>query len=99
MEFGLKFSAEDIISYDIMKKCVEHLDGHYELPLLWKNSAQVLPDTLEMARKRMDGLKKRLMRDESLLEKYRQQMGVFWGCEHSLLFPAISLPTANTPLV
>ena len=76
MKFELKFSAEDVIAYDLMQKRVEHKDGHYQLPLLWRNSAVVLPDNLKMAQRRMCRLERRLLSDTTLLERYTEQMKV-----------------------
>ena len=73
-EFGMKYSAEDVVAYDCMKRSISFVEGHFELPLLWKNASVLLPESLSMARKRLDGVKRRLLRDNDLKEMYCQQM-------------------------
>ena len=74
LEFGLKFSREDPIAYDAMCRNVKREDDHYQLPLLWRDDSCVLPDSKDVALKRLKGLKKRLQRDELLRKAYTEQM-------------------------
>ena len=55
MEFGLKYSREDTAAYDLMSRSVCQVNGHYQLPLLWKNAAVTLPDSMQMAQNRLMG--------------------------------------------
>ena len=73
-EFGSKYSAEDVVAYDCMSKSIVHKDGHYQLPLLWKNASVKLPDSLDMAKRRLESVKRRLERDDMLKIKYTQEM-------------------------
>ena len=57
LEFGLKCSMEDPIAYDMMVRNLDYVEGHYQLPLLWRNDAEKLPDSCEMALQRLKGLK------------------------------------------
>ena len=57
MEFGLKYSREDTVAYNLMSRSVSQVDGHYQLPLLWKNVAVTLPDGMQMAQNRLMGVK------------------------------------------
>ena len=75
-EFGMHYSAEDVVAYDLMNKSVTHVKGHFELPLLWKNDAVVLPDSLPMARKRLTSIKHRVARDSSLKDLYSKEMRI-----------------------
>ena len=43
LKFGLNYSMEDPITYDVMLGRLEHVDGRYQLPLLWRNDAVELP--------------------------------------------------------
>ena len=74
LEFGLKYSMEDLIAYDMMVRNLDHVEGHYQLPLSWRNDAEKLPDSREMALQRLKGLKRRLQRDKSLKVKYFKEM-------------------------
>ena len=49
-------------------------DGHYQLPLLWKNASIKLPDSLDMAKWRLESVKRRLEQDDMLKIKYMQEM-------------------------
>ena len=66
LEFGLKYSMEDPIAYDMMVRNLAYVEGHYQLPLLWRNEAEKLPDSREMALQRLKGLKRRLQRDKNV---------------------------------
>ena len=73
-DFGLKYSAEDVVAYDCMNRNISFKDGHFELPLLWKDVSLKLPESLSVARKRLEGVKRRLLRDDGLKELYCQQV-------------------------
>ena len=55
LEFGHKYAVKDPIAYDLMTRHLEYVDGHYQLPLLWRNSFLILPGSRKMALKRLDG--------------------------------------------
>ena len=74
LKFGLQYSMQDPIAYDIMRRRLCREDGHYVLPLVWRNDAESLPSSREMATKRQESLKRRLLRDANLYEKYVEQM-------------------------
>ena len=69
-------SAEDRRTYGLMNDSVKFVDGHYELPLPWRHDHQELPDNRTMAVKRLGGLKRRLLTDVSLKDRYNQQMQI-----------------------
>ena len=72
--FGIKYSAEDVVAYDCMNSNIAFKDGHFELPLLWKDVSVELPESISMARKRLDAVKRRFLRDNGLKEMHCQQM-------------------------
>ena len=74
LEFGFKYSMEDPIAYDIMCRKLQYRDGHCQLPLLWRNDAVKLPQSLSVALKRLDSLKRRLKKDLTLHSRYSEQM-------------------------
>ena len=47
-------------------------DGHYQLPLLWKQEKISLPNNLNMAKQRLSSLKARLSKDPTLKDKYTE---------------------------
>ena len=68
--FKVPHSKEDRISLTTMKSQICEIDGHYQLPLLWKNEAKSSPNNLSLAQKRLGCLKRRLIKDETLMKKY-----------------------------
>ena len=87
MEFGMKYSREDVVAYDLLARSVCQVDGHFQLPLLWRNAATEMPESLAMARKRLVGVKKRLERNPELKKKYCQQMGIVLSNIYAELVP------------
>ena len=73
-ELGSKYSIEDPMAFEIMSRQLQYVNGHYELPLLWKNSAAILPDSYPMAVRRHQSLKRRLIKDPYLHRRYTDQM-------------------------
>ena len=68
-EFGMKYSREDVVTYDFMKRNIDNVEGHYKLPLPWKNDSIVLPESLQNAERRLQSLKRRLVKDPKLCKK------------------------------
>ena len=62
------------MAYDLMNKACTQVEAHFQLPLLWRNDAVVLPESLNMAKKRLSALKQRLKRDSSFKEMYCKEM-------------------------
>ena len=60
LEFELKYSLEDVVSYELMNKAIKFVNGHFQLPLLWRNNGVTLPDNLLMAKRRLEAVKRRL---------------------------------------
>ena len=87
LEFGLKCSMEDPIVYNLMVHRLVYDNGHYQLPLLWRNDAIQLPDSREMALKRLEGLKKRLNNNIDLKLKYSEQMNTVINSGYAEIVP------------
>ena len=67
-------SIEDAHALKVMEDRAIVIDGHYELPLLWKVENPTLPKNREMALKRLNHLKRRLVNDKDLYEKYDEKI-------------------------
>ena len=76
-EFGMKYSREDVMTYDFMECYIEFVDGHYQMPLPWKNNAVKLPESRAMATRRLQHLKRRLEKNPDLHQKYAEQMETY----------------------
>ena len=58
-------------------------DGHYQLSLLWQNDETRLPNNIAMAQRRLASLKKRLLKDPSLKEKYVSAINAYLAKGHA----------------
>jgi hypothetical protein len=67
-------SVEDLRAMDTLQKGTQFLDGHFTVPMLWKNSNVNLPDDRQMAEKRFQSLKKRAAADSDYKLKYSETM-------------------------
>jgi hypothetical protein len=67
-------SFEDQQAMHILDQETKFVDGHYEIPMLWRNKDKGLPDNKSMAEKRFQTLVKRLSRDEKLRDQYSHAM-------------------------
>nr|CAB3263157.1 uncharacterized protein LOC104265735 [Phallusia mammillata] len=93
--FGMKYSREDVVAYDMMTRLVERVNGHYQLPLPWKNDSEVLPDSLPMASGRLEGLKKRLLRNSAMRDKYIENMATLLEKGYAERIPEDQVGTKN----
>ena len=74
LKFGLRYSLEDVVFYELMNKAIKFVDGHFQLPLLWRNSGVSLPDSLPMVKRRLEAVKRRLDRNPVLKGLYVSEM-------------------------
>ena len=82
--FEAPLSSEDREAYEKLNSsvCVTD-DGHYQLPLLWQNDETRLPNNITMAQRRLASLKKRLLKDPSLKEKYVSAINAYLAKGHA----------------
>ena len=57
-----------------MERSVKLVNGHFQLPLLWRDKQTVLPDNRAVAQSRLESLKRRLIRDDQLHQLYAKTM-------------------------
>ena len=63
-------SVEDRRMLELWDENVSFSDGHYVLPIPFKNPALKLPDNQQMAEKRLSSLKSKLSKNQELNQKY-----------------------------
>ena len=63
-------SIDDAEAEKIMVDSAKRVNGHYEISLPFRHGAPSLKNNLEIARKRLDSLKRKLERDENLKKSY-----------------------------
>ena len=71
-----EMSEEDRKFMEIAATSVEHLDGHYHLPLPFRHKETVMPDNYGMVEERTLNLLKRFKRDEDYAMEYKKFMEV-----------------------
>ena len=67
-------STEDRRALELWDKNVSFSDGHYTLPIPFKNPALKLPDNQQMAEKWLSSLKRKLLKNYDLHRKYMDGM-------------------------
>ena len=71
-------SQDDKRALAIMQESAELCDGHYEIALTWKVFPPDLPNNKIVAKRRLGLLKKRLVKDPELHQKYSVFMDDFF---------------------
>ena len=69
-KFKKPTSIEDLKAQERLETDTRFVDGHYEVPMLWKNQDVCMPDSKGLAEKRFKSLCKRLSFNETLKDKY-----------------------------
>lgn len=67
-----QISQEDRIFLEKMTSGIKFVDGHYSMPLPFKDDKPNLPNNRSMALRRLEGLKKRFQRDNEYRKLYEQ---------------------------
>jgi len=67
-------SLEDKRALEIMERTLKMVDGHFRVALPWRHDSPFLPNNRIVAERRGFLLKKRLLKDEALFEKYKTTM-------------------------
>ena len=94
-ECGLETNnfQEDRISLAKMKKEVTVVEGHVQLPLLWRDGETDLPDNRRYVENRLACLKRRLPKDEKLHKKYVEVMESYFSDGYAeKIWPSSSNP-------
>lgn len=66
--------ADDIEAQQNFDQSVRYNKGRYEVTLPWRQDAPELPDNLRIARKRFEGLKRKLKTDVTLFRRYNDMI-------------------------
>ena len=89
-------SKEDRVTYQLMESSVSLVDTHYQLPLPWKPDTKALPNNRDMALQRSKGLRNRLLRDQSLREKYTSTMEGYLSEGYAVPVPPLDQEIGST---
>ena len=69
-----KFSIEDRLFLKKIEQGVRHVDGHYEMPLPFRDENVLMPDNKDQVIRKAEFLKKKLLYDEKLSRDYSNFM-------------------------
>ena len=90
-------SVEDKKAVELMERSLKKVNGHFQVALPWKSYPPSLPNNGEMAERRCQLLKRRLLKDEDLLLKYKTTMGDYIEKGHAEKIPVEELnPNINS---
>ena len=91
-------SVEDKRAQEIMEGSLQRVDGHLQVALPWRHDPPYLLNNKMLAERRALLLKRRLMKDKDLLEKYRTTMDDYIEKGHAEMVPEEELNTRNRPV-
>ena len=97
--FDDSFSKEDRLAHTLMQSEICTIDGHYQLPLLWKEPYKnQLPNNLPLAQRRLTSLKGRLQRDDNLRVKYAEVVESYLSKGYARELQQAYLTESNDPI-
>ena len=97
--FDDSFSKEDRLAHTLMQSEICTIDGHYQLPLLWKEPYKnQLLNNLPLAQRRLTSLKRRLQRDDNLRVKYAEVVESYLSKGNAREVQQAYLTESNDPI-
>ena len=84
-EFGP--SLEDRKAVQVMENHSRTDDGKYMINLPWKHDNVVLPDNRQVAKKRLDYLKRRFLKDDEYFSRYKEKMNEYLANNYARIVP------------
>ena len=97
--FDDSFSKEDRLAHTLMQSEICTIDGHYQLPLLWKEPYKnQLSNNLPLAQRRLTSLKRRLQRDDNLRVKYAEVVESYLSKGYAREVQQAYLTESNDPI-
>ena len=73
-ESSATMSRGDKFALQLANNCTRLINDHFEVPLPWNSSTQILQNNYVVARKRLDFLQRRLLQDEQFCEQCKAGM-------------------------
>ena len=84
----VSLSMEDRKFLEIMKNNIRMVDGHYELPLPFRDDDPKMPCNRKLAEKRMNSIRNRMLRDEQFHCEYSTFMKKFIDSGYARIAPS-----------
>ncbi|KAK3700060.1 hypothetical protein QZH41_004360 [Actinostola sp. cb2023] len=91
-------SVEDKKALEVMERTLKKVNGHYQVALPWRDNPPFLPNNRGMAERRRQLLKKRLLKDENLFDKYKTTMRDYIDKGHAVKVPKEELNLTDRPI-
>jgi len=91
-------SLEDKRALEIMEGTLKMVDGHFQVALPWRHDPPFLPNNRIVAERRGLLLKKRLLKDEALFEKYKTTITDYIEKGHAEKVPKEELEVKDRPV-
>ena len=91
-------SVEDKMALNKMEESLQRVGSHFQVALPWRPGSPHLPNNRAMAEQRLQLLKKRLLKDEDLLAKYRTTMQEYIVKGHAQKVPTEELNLKEQPV-
>ena len=98
VDIKVEESVEDRKALDVVEKSLQIKDGHYQAALPWRKDPPDLPNNKEMARRRLHSLKRRLMKDGKLFEKYTATVVDYITRGYAAKIPTDELTPVDRPV-
>ncbi|XP_045104393.1 uncharacterized protein LOC123499927 [Portunus trituberculatus] len=86
-------SVEDKRVTKLWSENVVQVDGHYQLPIPFRNKSPDLPDNKELAERRLASLRRRLVKHPELFIRYQEEMSRLLSEGHAERVPSHNLNT------
>ena len=71
-ETNMEISVEDSVALKKLESETRFIDGRYQVPMLWKEDINKLPNNIEVAKRRFKFLQKRLRNNPMLYESFKK---------------------------
>ncbi|KAJ8019307.1 hypothetical protein HOLleu_42169 [Holothuria leucospilota] len=88
------WSREDKLVIDLWDRECRKVDGHYELPIPWRDRSEPLPNNFVVAKPRLDNLHKRLLK-EGIYDRYNAEIAKLLERGYAEEVPRSELLTAD----
>ena len=72
---------------NVMAQHIKNSDGKFVIGLPWKRDVLVLPKNYQMAKRRLDYLKSRFLKDKEYFLKYREKMNEYLKNGYAQVMP------------
>ncbi|XP_055955970.1 uncharacterized protein LOC126816200 [Patella vulgata] len=88
-------SVSDKRALEIIENSLTKVDNHYQVALPWKSVTPYLPNNRTVAENRLNGLRRRFLRNPTLFDRYKDTIQGYIDSGHAELVPAEDVNTTS----